>query len=195
MKRPFAFVFPILSLALTGVLGCAYTLKYVISSEVEPQAYIASTPKTFAVKNELKRGKAQFPMEKKLLRILSRSFIDMGWSPVAERDAAFVFTVRFKRPFPEIYPEIGFTPYPGRGYDTEGDPKYYTGAHSDEYSITITAKSQGMERQYIWSVTITAVSSATNLLELARFTIPEAISRFPETGYWELREKVSPRGE
>lgn len=182
-------------MALTGVLGCAYTLKYTIATNLEPQTNVPESSKTFAVKNELKRGKAQFPTERKLLGILSQSLFDSGWSASPQGDAAFIFTVEFKRPFPLIYPEMGFTPYPPRGYDEKADPKYYTGSQSDAYFIVITAGAQGGEQQYVWSAEITAVSSATTLLELAKFTIPRAISRFPESGYWELKEKVSTRRE
>ena len=193
MKRVYVLFNSLLMMALTTAFGCAYTLKYAISTSLEPQTSVAESSNTFAIKSELKRGRAQFPTEKKLLGILSQCLLDSGWSAAPQEDAAFVFTVEFKRPFPVIYPEIGFTPYPGRGTVTEGDPKYYTGTSSGEYFIEITASAQGGERRYVWSAAITAVSSATNLFDLAKFTIPKAVSRFPESGYWELKEKVSPR--
>jgi hypothetical protein len=195
IKRENVFFVLFLCFVLMGALGCAYTLKYTITSSIEPQTNAPVALKTFAVKSKVKRGRAEFSMERKLLGILSQNLLDSGWSTALEGDATYLFTVDFKRPYPLIYPEIAFTPYPGRGYDTEGDPKYYSGTRSDEYFITITADAQGVERQYVWSVAITTVSAATNLLELARFTVPKAISRFPESGHWELREKVLPRSE
>jgi hypothetical protein len=193
MRRIHVLLNLFLMLALAGVLGCGYTLKYTIATGLEPRADVPEWVKTFAVKNELKRGRAQFPMERKLLGILSQSLLDSGWSSALEGDAAFVFTVEFKRPYPLIYPEIGFTPYPPREYGTEADPKYYTGFNTDSFLIVITASAQGGERQYVWSAAIKAVSPMTTLPELARYTIPKAISRFPESGYWELKEKVLPR--
>jgi hypothetical protein len=183
---------------------------------------VEEQPRAFALEHMIRKGRYGYSTEKKLLDILSRSLEDLGWSLAPEAENASVpvyrFSVDFERPESSVNPGFGFGASTGGGggfffstmVDIDGGDNLrilrinasppgavQPGEARSEAAGTGTSRTGASSkvewRQYVWSAEIRSEASAANLIDLARHAMPKALERFPESGFWELREKVAPR--
>ena len=204
MKRPILKMASPVLLCLLAASGCAYTLRYSVKTSYDRKespggSSYRSQSRTFATEHTLRKGRTGYSTERKLLGILSQSLEKIGWSPVSGAEGteipAYTFTVDFERPEPTVNPGFGFSATTGGGSGFFFSTILDTNGNDNLRILRITASSPGALREYTWSAEIRTESSAANLIDLARYAMPKALERFPEPGYWELKERVAPRRE
>ena len=78
------------------ISGCAYTLRYTISSSQNNGFTKPIGLRTFAVENKIRAGRRGASIESELLEIVTRSLSDLGWKQVDKIDAAYIFNVDFE---------------------------------------------------------------------------------------------------
>ena len=81
MIKKWIFAFVILTIVFVTA-GCAYTLRYTISSSQSRQMQPPVRKNTFAVENNIRAGKKSFFTESDLLKIVKESLTEMGWEQV-----------------------------------------------------------------------------------------------------------------
>jgi hypothetical protein len=189
MKR-YTIFFKILSVStIIFMSGCAYHLRYTIKSDFNQRVDIEQKGKTFAVEPRTAPDSANFQVESDLLHVIEQNLKDLGWRAAPANDAEYIFQVDFETE--NIKPDFGFGAFFGgdSGFYLFGQLNTVKSDYSNHF-IKITAYETDGERVYTWSVDITTGRVSQDIKTLAVHMIPSALSRFPEQGQWEMREKV-----
>lgn len=178
--------------ALLAGWGCAYHLDYTLSARRGP--YIPPpADTTFLVEPDPGREKVKPRIRERMLLTLRESLLDAGWRESAE--PAYLFTVDYEKlddPFGNGL-RVGFFFGTGGGgmstrFDLGGRERY------DRYVITIIARRRKPGRVDVWSAEMDTGPVAQNPAALARHMIPDAVSRFPDEGYWVVDKRVDLHG-
>jgi hypothetical protein len=170
--------------------GCTYTLRYTISSS--QNTFFTSTvkEKTFAVEKKIGAGKRHFFTESDLLEIVAGSLRDLGWEQVKKSDANYIFSVEFETEEDRNEIEFGFGTHFGLGSGFFISSDFSRRRDLVRHRISIIAISRSKEEEYSWFAKTTTARVHQKIITLAKHIIPEALSHFPEEGYWEVKEKV-----
>lgn len=190
MKRTLLDLFFVM-IILLGTSGCAYTLRYTISSSHSNFFKSTVKEKTFAVEKKIGAGKRYFFTESDLLEIVAGSLSDLGWEQTEKNDADYIFSVEFETEKDRNEGELGFGVLFGVGSGFFISSDFLT-SERDLYrqSIRIIAISNLKNEKYTWVAETTTARVNQKITTLAKHIIPNALSRFPEEGYWEVKEKV-----
>lgn len=165
--------------------------------------------RTFAAEHMIRKGRYGYSMERKLLAILSQSLENLGWSPLSGEEGAeypaYTFTVDFERPETDVNHGFEFSVSTGSGSGFFMSTIVDTYGNGNLRILRITAtmpkisqpgeSPTGERQERTWSAEIRTESPAAKMVDLARYAMPKALERFPEPGYWELKEKVVTRRE
>jgi len=189
MIKKWIFAFVILTVVFVTA-GCAYTLRYTISSSQSRQMQPPVRKHTFAVENKIRAGKKSFFTESDLLEIVKESLIEMEWEQVDKEYAEYIFSVEFETQRDRNGIEFGFGTSFGVGSGFFISSNFSTGRR-DLYRqrLSIIAVSN-LQEEYAWIAETTTSRVNQKITTLAEHIIPEALSHFPEEGYWEVKDKV-----
>jgi hypothetical protein len=184
-------LFIILLILILTMNGCAYTLRYTITSSQDDGFTPPVETRTFAVENKIRSGKRGLSIETELLEIVTRSLSDLGWKQVDKTDAAYIFNVDFETDQNHSNIRFGFGTFFGARNGFFFSSSISTG--ENEFAMqymSITARSQFRGESYSWVAETTTGRVNQRITTLARHIIPTALSHFPEEGFWEIKEKV-----
>jgi hypothetical protein len=173
----------LIMLPLLFIGGCAYQLRYTISSENSNISEAAMAPKTFAV--EKTNGTST---ESALLDIVTRSLERNGWNRAPEKDALYIFTVSYKTEKRQEPDEFWLMKVFG-GKNSLAFGKHPPQRRTYLYQY-IEIKAYGDNRKYIWTSSSKTGPVLQDIETLAKHIIPEAVSLFPKKGYWEIEDEV-----
>ncbi|MFW6181839.1 MAG: hypothetical protein ACOC8N_08825 [Spirochaetota bacterium] len=190
-RRERVLVFLLLAVLLL-VGGCAYHLDYTLSARRGPGTPPAENM-TFQIEPDPEREKVKPRTRERMLLTLRESLLEAGWRETAE--PAFQFTVDYEKlddPFGDGL-RVGIFFGTGGGgmsalFGLGGRERY------ERYVITITARLRDPERGDVWSAVMDTGPVSQNPAALARHMIPDAVSRFPEEGYWVVDKRVDLHG-
>jgi hypothetical protein len=179
MKQKIIFIM----LPLLFIGGCAYQLRYTISSENNNISETAAAQKTFAVEKINDTS-----TESALSDIVAKSLEQNGWKKVPVKDALYIFTVSYKTEKRQEPDEFWLMKiFGGRG----GIPYMPHAPLVQPYTYhTIEIKAYGHNHTYIWSSKSKTRAVLQDIETLAKHIIPKAISLFPKQGYWEIVDEV-----
>jgi hypothetical protein len=146
---------------------------------------------TFAVENRIRAGRRYFFTESDLLEIVSESLTGMGWEQVEKEYADYVFSVEFETQKNRNGIEFGIGTSFGVGSGFFISSDFATGRR-DLYRqhLSIIAVSNLQEEEYAWIAETTTARVNQKITTLAEHIIPNALSHFPEEGYWEVKDKI-----
>lgn len=187
-------MFVLFTLVLTILIawGCAYHLDYTLSARRRPGTLPAGDM-TFRVEPDPEHEKVRPRTRERMLLTLKQSLIEAGWEEAEH--PAYVFTLDFEKmrdPYADGV-RVGF--FFGTG--GSGFSALFGMGRRDRYErflITVTANSPELGRAYVWSAEMDTGPVAQNPAALARHMIPDAVSRFPEEGFWEIKKRVDLHG-
>ncbi len=170
--------------------GCAYHLRYTVSADRQNDMEITEE-KTFAMKPKMQSGDRASSVEAELLSLIEESLRNNGWMKTSERDALYIFSVDSVTEESWISGEFEFRTYmSGRKGIYLGSALQFGKSDYSDITITITAFSQEVPQAYVWTAQCSTGPVMQGVRPLARHIIPFAISKFPQEGTWEMREKV-----
>jgi hypothetical protein len=171
-------------LPLLFIGGCAYQLRYTISSENSNISGTATAPKTFAVEKINDTS-----TESALLDIVTKSLEQNGWNKTPEKDALYIFTVSYKTEKRQEPDEFWLMKVFG-GKNSLAFGKHTPQRRTYLYQY-IELKAYSDNRSYIWSSSSKTGPVLQDIETLAKHIIPKAISLFPKQGYWEIVDEVN----
>ena len=181
---------------ILGISGCAYTLRYTISSSQKNHFKSAGSEKTFAVENKIGTGEKGFFTESELLEMIAKSLRDLGWERAEKKDADYIFSVEFETEKDRDEEAFGFGVLFGAGSGFFISSGFSTGERNlYRQHIRIIAVSDSKGEEYSWVAETTTARVNQKITTLAKHIIPDALSRFPEEGSWEVKEKVHLHGK
>jgi len=170
--------------------GCAYHLRYTVSADRQNDMEITEE-KTFAMKPKMQNGDRGSSVEAELLSLIEESLWNNGWMKTSARDARYIFSVYYVTQESRISGEFKFRTYmSGKKGIYLGSALQFGKSEYSDITITITAFSQEVPQAYIWTAQCSTGPVMQGIKPLARHIIPFAISKFPQEGTWEIREKV-----
>lgn len=177
--------------------GCAYTLRYSVTSRLTPGESTHEGERTFYLKRQSaiqKTGRGQETATVHetgtIAEILEKALIDLGWRTVPDSEAKFIVGIDafsekkkewggplFDTVFAEIRPDFGGRLVPQRR-------QYYI--HYIDIRVSPDREIEGP----VWTCRIRTNPVEQDLVTLGRHMIPAALRYYPEEGSWELQQNV-----
>jgi hypothetical protein len=181
---------------ILGMSGCAYTLRYTIASSQKDHLKWAVSEKTFAVENKIGTGEKGFVTESEILEMVAKSLRDLGWERAEKKDADYIFSVEFETEKDRDEEVFGFGMLFGKGSGFFISSGFSTVERNlYRHRIRIVAVSDINGEEYSWVAETTTARVNQKITTLAKHIIPDALSRFPEEGSWEVKKKVHLHGK
>lgn len=171
--------------------GCAYHLRYSVSTMRSESASFGVGGKTFALQTKQGRNYENSVIEEELLYLIEQSLLQDGWQRVSTLNAAYIFSVDFKPKKRLVSGELHFGAFSGKkGGVRIGGGVNFGGREYSEVHILIIADASENRGTYVWSAECITRKTNQEVTALARHIIPFALAQFPEEGRWEKKEKV-----
>jgi hypothetical protein len=171
--------------------GCAYQLRYSVSTMRSESVSFGVGGKTFALQTKQGRNSANYAVEEELLYLIEQSLLLDGWQRVSRLNAAYVFSVDFKPKRRLVSGELQFGAFPGKKTGVRiGSEVTFGGREYSEVHILIMADASENRGAYVWSAECITRKTNQEVTALAKHIIPFALAQFPEEGRWEKKEKV-----
>jgi len=182
-KKRGTYLFAGMMFALVVTGGCAYTLRYTITSRAPQLAAEEFLGKTYF----LEGGSGP---EDPLHGILRETLSDFGWGEAPKGVAVHIvrlngYSEEYREEESLIITEAlsGIRPYDGREYERRRSRRFI---HTMVLHIYPAAGADSPG----WNAVINTKPVQQRLLTVAKYMIPEALSYYPREGIWELRQDV-----
>ena len=168
--------------------GCT-SIQYQVSARKDPFFKNNIAPSTFAFHSDTTNS--DFLVEKNIFYLISTTLSSKGWEMKSIGEAEYIISVKFNMADKQKISSNEVGGY----YDTKTE-KWVQGQQQTEThyiyerTVKITVFKGETSKEYIWSADCVSKGSTQDILYAAKYMIPFAMSKFPEEGIWNQREKV-----
>lgn len=183
MKRSI-YIFTGVVMLFFVATGCAYHLKYTVSSKGAAVSAAAPAVATFTVEQKPGGRKMNRYVENDLIDLTRKSLLTRGWKEAPQAEADYTFQVSYTLVTDEqVFRHVQYLYGPGKGmYSRNRNPHFFTS--------TIVMSVQEHGNGTVWTGTGKITQTSDNILLVADYIVSSLVSHFPEQGRWKINKKI-----